>query len=254
MSDELLDLNEIEPLTVEIPAEPPKLRADGRMVAGLRIPRGCSDRIFRNIVSAAYTAWIAAKGGLPTVDTMHYYYPEVTKRKISEVMITDEFVEAVEARGIPWRSKGNAGITASQQYAISILTDPSLKSKDLRTKLRMAGVTYPQYRAWLKQPIFARHLNELTEGMLSDHVGDLHTVLMNRALNGDLNAIKYVHELSGRHDPNQKAIVDAAKIVELIIEVVTRNVTDPQLLMKIQAEFQMVLSGKAGTIQGEISA
>lgn len=223
-----------------------------RHYVGLRIPKGHSERVFRNVISAAYTAWVGNRGSLPSVDDVHRYYPEVAKRKISAILATDEFAEAIRNRGIPWNN-GNyrAGLTATQQFAISIITNPTDK-RSLKNKLASAGVTYPQYRAWLKDPLFSRYLNSLTEGMLVDHVGDLHTALMNRALNGDLAAIKYVYELNGRFDPASRQMADVSVLVEKIIEIVMRNVSDPVVLSKIAGEMRGVISGP--TIKGEIGA
>lgn len=224
-----------------------------RHYVGLRIPKGTSERVFRNVIGAAYTAWVGSQGTkLPSVEDMHRYYPETTKRKIASVVATEEFVEAIRDRGIPWVSGDfRSGLSPTQQFAISIITNPTDK-RGLKAKLATAGVTYAQYRAWLKDPLFSKYMNQITEGMLVDHVGDLHTALMNKALAGDLNAIKYVYELNGRFDPASRQMADVAILVEKIIEIVVRNVTDPATLTRIQVEMQGVLRGN--TIKGEISA
>lgn len=224
-----------------------------RHYVGLKIPKGTSERVFRNVISAAYTAWVGSQGTkLPSVEDMHKYYPEVTKRKIATVIATDEFIEAIRDRGLPW-TKGDfrSGLSPVQQFAISIITNPTDK-RGLKAKLATAGVTYTQYRAWLKDPLFSRYMNGITEGMLTEHVGDLHTALMNKALAGDLNAIKYVYELNGRFDPASRQMADVAVLVERIIEIVVRNVTDPVVLGRIQTEMSNVI--RSNTIKGEIGA
>lgn len=259
MSDPDTDLFSFDFETITVPSKEVALVKDkipspvgNRHYVGLRIPKGHSERIFRNVIGAAYTAWVGNRGVLPSVDDIHRYYPEVAKRKISAILATEEFAEAIRNRGLPWDA-GNyrAGLTAAQQFAISIITNPTDK-RNLKAKLASAGVTYAQYRAWLKDPLFNRYLNTVTEGMLSEHTGDLHTALMNRALNGDLNAIKYVYELNGRFDPASRQMADVTVLVERIIEIVMRNVSDPVVLAKIAGEMRGVIS--SGTIKGEISA
>lgn len=224
-----------------------------RHYVGLKIPKGTSERVFRNVIGAAYTAWVGSQGTkLPSVEDMHRYYPETTKRKIATVVATEEFVEAIRDRGIPWVSGDfRTGLSPTQQFAISIITNPTDK-RGLKAKLASAGVTYAQYRAWLKDPLFSRYMNQITEGMLVDHTGDLHTALMNKALSGDLNAIKYVNELNGRFDPASRQMADISVLIERIIEIVVRNVTDPVVLTKITAEMQGMI--RSNTIKGEISA
>jgi hypothetical protein len=239
--------------TPKVPKEQLPTPVGARHYVGLRIPKGHSERIFRNVISAAYTAWVGNRGTmLPSVDDIHRYYPECAKRKISAIIATEEFGEAIRNRGLPWNSGDyRAGLTSTQQFAISIITNPTDK-RGLKAKLASAGVTYSQYRAWLKDPVFNRYMNTITEGMLSDHTGDLHTALMNRALNGDLNAIKYVYELNGRFDPASRQMQDVSVLVERIIEIVIKNIHDPVVLNKITGEMRGVIAGN--TIKGEISA
>jgi hypothetical protein len=230
---------------------------NGKWVAEFKAPAGVSDRLFREVVSATYTAYIGCRG-IPSIDDIHRYVTKaISKAKISEITLTEEFAKAITSRGIPWNTNEFTGISAAQQYAIAILTNPANQHKKLSTKLQAAGVTYAQYRAWLKQPTFSKYLNDLTEGMLNDHIPDLHTKLMEKALDGDLKAIQYVYELNGRHDPNKQQIQDLNRVVEMLIEVVSRNVTDPTTLTRIANEMQLVMQGKnlppTTTIKGEIA-
>ena len=238
MTELLLDLDEGLP---ELPKPLEKKQA-----AGLVVPAGIGERTFRHVVGAAYTAYIAGKG-IPTVDEIYSFSDKkVTKAKIAEITITDEFAEAMQARGVSWRPDDYSGISAAQAYAIQILTNPVHEKKTLQAKLKLAGVTYTQYRAWLKQPTFNRYLNNLVEGMLTDHQGDIHTVVMNKALNGDLNAIKYIDELTGRYDPNHRQVEDMRFIVDKLVEIVTSEVKDPETLTRIANKLSITMSGLSG--------
>lgn len=224
----------------------------GKQPVKFTLPSGVGDKTFRHIVGAANTAYVAVRG-IPTIDQIYEYSDKrVTKAKISSVVLTDEFKDAMEQRGISWRPDDYSGISTEQMYCIQILTDPTHKARTLQAKLKLAGIPYAKYRNWLKQPTFARYLNNLTEGMLSDHVGDLHTTLMNKALNGDLNAIKYVHELSGRHDPNQQQIKDLRVIVDNLIEIISQEVKDQETLIRIANKMNLVMATTT-SIQGELS-
>lgn len=227
-------------------------RDNGKQPVKFEVPKGVSENTFRHICSAAYTAYIGCRG-LPSVDDIYSYSDKrVTKAKIAAVILTDEFYADMKQRGVPWRPDEYNGLSATQQYAIQILTNPVHERKTLQSKLRLAGVTYGQYRAWLKQPTFSKYLNQLTEGMLTDHVGDLHTKLMQKALDGDLNAIKYVHELSGRHDPNRQQVEDLGRVVNMLIEIITEEVKDQQTLTRIANKMQIAMA-KANVVKGELA-
>lgn len=242
---ELLPLDDVD-YNLPVPAVP------GKQTVQFSIPSGVGDKTFRHVVGAANTAYVACRG-IPSIDQIYDYSDKrVTKAKISSIVLTDEFKSAMEQRGISWRPDDYSGISTEQMYCIQILTDPTHKAKTLQAKLKLAGIPYVKYRNWLKQPTFERYLNNLTEGLLSDHVGDLHTVLMQKALNGDLNAIKYVHELSGRHDPNQQQVKDLRVIVDNLIEIIAQEVKDQETLIRIANKMNLVMSTTT-SIQGELT-
>lgn len=240
----LLDIDD------ELPAGPIER---GPQPVKFSIPAGVGEKTFRHIVGAAHTAYVGVRG-IPSIDQIYDYSDKkVTKAKISAVVLTDEFKDAMEQRGIPWRPDDYSGISTEQAYAIQILTNPVHEKKSLQAKLRLAGISYSKYRVWLKQPTFERYLNNLTEGMLKEHAGDLHTVLMQKALSGDLHAIKYVHELSGRHDPNRQQVEDLARIVDKLIEIITQEVTDQETLVRIANKMNLIMASVSPTIKGEIT-
>jgi len=212
-------------------------------------PSGITETQWRTIVGAAYTAYTMDRV-VPDQERIRALTGKrYTKKLISQAIDTENFKNAMLTRGVPW--KNGDGLSAQQMYTLQILTNPTDR-RELRAKLKSAGVTYPQYRAWLNQPHFSRYLSTVTENMLKDHIPDFNTVLTNRALAGDVNALKFAYELSGRHDPNHKDVLDLQVIVNALLEVITRNITDPEQLMKIQAELQLTLVAK-NVIKGEIA-
>src|SRR5690349_16189481 len=113
------------------------------------IPKGVGPKAFRFVVGAAYTAYIAVKG-IPSVDQIYQYSDKtVSKAKISQICLTEEFQDAMRQRGVSWRADDYTGLDPVQQYAVMILTNPVHERKSLKAKLNLAGVSYTQYRAWL---------------------------------------------------------------------------------------------------------
>lgn len=230
----------------EVTRPVPVLRHEIRFDA----PEGVTEHQFRTVVGAAYTAY-TMDGVVPDQERIRTLVGKknYTKRLISRIIDTENFKNAMLTRGVPW--KNSDGLSAQQMYTLQILTNPTDR-RELRAKLKSAGVTYPQYRAWLNQPHFSRYLSTVTENMLQQHIPDFNTVLTNRALAGDVNALKFAYELSGRHDPNRKEVLDLQVIVNALLEVITRNITDPAQLMRIQSELQLTLVAK-NVIKGEIT-
>lgn len=202
---------------------------------------------FTLIVSGVYHKYTETKR-LPTIIELQRL-TGVGAALIKRTLESDEFRLAVSARGIPWDNR--EGLSATQMLVAQIITNPTDR-RELRLKLKQAGVTYPQYRAWMNQPAFSQYMHRITEGMLTDHIPDFNTVLTKKGLAGDLNAIKYINELSGRHDPNRQQVLDLQAVVTSLLDIIQRNVKDPETMKAIAAEFQLTMATKQQTIQGEL--
>ena len=131
---------------------------------------------------------------------------------------------------------------AAARDAFGIITNPTNK-KDMGAKLKQAGITYAQYRAWLKQPHFADYITKISEHMLNEHVADVHTKVVEKAAGGDIQAMRLYYELTGRHDPQKQQMVDLNGVIGLLLEVITRYVTDTTALSKITQDIDLILSG-----------
>lgn len=204
----------------------------------MEFPKGTSPAVFRGVVAGASAAY-QLKKGVPTVEEISKYCAHSPKT-IGRVLATPEFKQLMKLRGYPFEEV--AKLSPEQYFAVQIMTDPSNK-KPLAAKLRQAGITMAQYRGWMKQPLFREYITKISEDMLGEHVADVHTMVLNKAVSGDLTAAKLVYELNGRHDPNKQQVVDLQNIIGLLLEIITRYVTDPKVLVNINKDIDLVLSG-----------
>ncbi len=202
---------------------------------------------FRNVVAAAYTAYIAYRR-VPSVEDIAEF-SEHRASTISRIIATDEFKIAIEARGVRWQTM-LGGISAEQHYAISILFNPTDR-RPLAAKLKSAGVTYAKYKAWLKEPTFNNFVQQNAEQMLTDHQADIHTAFLNKAMTGDLPAVKFYYELTGRHSPQANQVIDLQRVVGLLLESVSKHVTDPETLLKITVDFAGAMP-RGTTVPGSV--
>lgn len=168
-----------------------------------------------------------------------------TEKTTAGVLTTHEFVHRMAKRGIVWSAKDRitAQLMPEQVALIAVLTDPTLKM-DLKARLARAGVTYSVYRNWLKNPAFAKVIRGTAELALDDHLPDFHTKVIERGLSGDLNAIKFAYELTGRHDPAKQQMVDFNRLVMLLLEVISKYITDPVVLRSINSDVDSIMRGE----------
>lgn len=212
----------------------------------------CTEAYFRRVVSATFTAYIAMrKASLPDVKTIQMYMSAGNKAKpnlskIASVLVTDEFKEAMSQRGIEWTGK-QAGITPEQSYALSIVLDPSSR-RTFEARLKSAGITYTKWNAWCRQPLFAQAVSAITEGALQDNVGVVHTALVNKAISGDVRAMEFFYQISGRFDPAKEQTMNMNALLLSIIEVLTRRLgTQPELLEVIGNDLEGILASQTSS-------
>lgn len=204
----------------------------------LELPKGVSGTVYRSVVAGASAAY-SMNRRIPTIDEISRHC-ENQPKTISRVIATPEFKHLMKLRGFPMDT--GATLTPEQYFAVQVITDPTNK-KPLAVKLKQAGVTYAQYRAWLKQNHFRDYINKISEDMLGEHIADVHTMVVNKATGGDITAAKLFYELNGRHDPARQQMQDFQGIIGLLLEVITRYVTDPEALSGITRDVELIISG-----------
>jgi len=233
----------------------------GREMAVISLPEGVGRDEFKDVVAAAYMAYVGgvsgeeatkASGAAPTLKHVMLYlgdrYPEA---RVATIMGTKAYREACEARGIAMSKR--PGLTQRQDLALSIILDPSA-GKGLSQRLRRAGVKPAEYEAWKKNPVFAAHLDAIGNSVLKNAETDMMVTLKGLAVDGDLGALKFAFEVTGRHDPNQQQVMNAQDLMVQFISIIQRHVKDPDTLQAIASDFTMLASasGAAPTKQGPI--
>lgn len=228
------------------------LPASQRVNVYVNPPEGVARHTFRNVVSAAHMAFQLhnqdwknrEKNGtktLPDVQEIARYCSH-TPKTVSKVVATNEFAMAMRSKGITWTARD--GLTPEQVYCIGIMTNPSDK-RDMNGKLKAAGVTYQVYRGWLKQPTFRRAVHKIGEEMLDDHIADVNTALLNKAVGGDVRAIELYNQITGRFDPSKQQTQDLGNLVNILLETIFRYVTDVNVLKRITDDFDKAMDGRA---------
>lgn len=215
-------------------------------------PPGTGLRTFERVCAAAELAYQKGGKALPSVKEIAET-AGLNAATTSKIVNTTHFKHEMSLRGIKWSATGRftQGLTPEQVYLLGIITDPTNK-KPLAEKLRVAGVSYSTYRNWVKQPAFSQALLKFGEDLFGENMSTIHTKLTERASAGDMAAIKLFYEVSGRHDPARQQTVDIMRIIGLILESVTRRISDPVVLAGIQEDLDIIASGGAPVDDGSM--
>ncbi len=194
---------------------------------------GMAPEKFRKILETYDYLWHVNKA-IPDVDAIVAMVPY---RRATVVIAMEKpiFGKLLKERGVPVRLTN--GLTTQQALVVKLMIDPTYR-RGPREKLKSLGIAYTTYRAWLRQPVFYNFLNGLAEDGLREHNGDALVALTNKAIAGDIQAIKLYFEVSGRHDPAKQQQLNVSQVLTTIFEVMTTHITDSELLAKIGQDFQ----------------
>lgn len=196
------------------------------------LPEGILAFDFRKIVAAAYQTWLSV-GALRVNQIVET--SGLSESLVKRILETEEFKTAIAARGVV---SGNV-LTPEQDLVIQVLSDPSIKG-GLKTRLTAAGINFAKYRAWMKQPAFRARLENLQQGVLKELEGDMLVSLGEAAVNGDLNALKYSFEVTGKYNPAQQAAIDVRAVISQVLEIIQDEIKDPAVLARIGTRMQGV--------------
>lgn len=209
----------------------------GKQLVPLVMPDGISTQEFKMVVGICFTYYMANDGKLP--DLEHVIRASTLGQvKTKAIYEHPQFRRALRIRGI--NPNPISPISPEQDIAMAIMATPDGRPFD--KKLKAAGVAPSRWRAWLKQKAFREAWNAIGGTVLTEHENDLMVALVGQGLNGDVGAIKYAFEVSGKHNPAKKDAVDAQMMIARIIEILQEEVKDTETLQRIAARMALVAS------------
>lgn len=156
---------------------------------------------------------------------------------------TDEVSKALQSRGLPVGSELPDGLLTPKQIALVNMLVNTHDKASIRQKLKDVGVSSQQYSAWLRQQAFKEYLVKRSGQVLGNAMPTADLKLVELVEGGDLNAIKFINELTGRYNPKIQVDFNVNSVLVQIIEVLSRHI-EPALLKIIADEIEMVTTGQ----------
>jgi len=221
-----------------------------RKIRATKLPDGVTQEQMDFMVAAVELEFLKSKRPMQWDAALHFVgIAGLRKPTLRTIFKSEEFKARLELRGLwwpeRWREESNEyfiALSAQQLQALQVLTDPT-QSGSLTSKLSRVGINYAVYRNWLKMPGFSAALRSISEDMIQDNIGIVHTAVTQKAAAGDMGAAKLFYEVTGRHDPMRQQSLDLTKVIGLLLEVITRHVTDVGVLSAITSDFDRAIAG-----------
>jgi len=153
---------------------------------------------------------------------------------------------------LSWRHRA---LKPEQLIAVNTLLD-LVDTRSQKKKLQDLGISTREYNRWLQDPEFLNYLHERAEGLIKDGQHEAHMALMDKVRAGDMKAISYYNELTGRHiqaanKQNAQDSINFRQVLVSILEIINDEVDDPQVAMRISERLQSVAS--SNKLAGELT-
>lgn len=212
--------------------------------------RTASKERFVQVIEAAVEHFKDTHGQIyPTPERLAEYLPRNFPKTLLERLFQDDtFYSALRMRGI---QPPDEPLTERQLMCIAVLSDFT-STKSIKGKLTDLGIKWWEYQAWLAQPRFAKKHRDASEALFEKAQAAVNSQLVAGAVSGKLDYIREFNVLSGRNDPARKQMMDVRDILNGVVDILTRNISDqPELLMKISGELS-ALAGGSGAYGKEL--
>ena len=212
---------------VEVEGDELVIRTDGR-VERSPVPEGQDPAMFRHIVAGIDLVY-RRTGSVPSIDQLLEEWGGFSEKAVKAAYATPELAKALEIRGISLSPK--SGLSQEQLYALAILQDFTDR-RSTKAKLEQVGISLSKYRAWMRDPSFARAMSEQAEQNLGDATQMALNKLVANAESGDQRAIEKILEITGRYNPQQQEIQNARTVVLTMMEVIQEESGDDKVKLR----------------------
>lgn len=200
---------------------------------------------FKRAINAAQLAHVA--GEPVTYNSIVARDNQLADPKLYELLETPLFRSALEERGIAESDLDY--LTERQIGALAVLSDHTVRKPE-RVKLRSIGVSWEMFQNWLLIPAFRREYRAMQSRILQIATERGDSVLAQLIDDGNMRAIEYANAMTGRYDPASRDATNALSILQLVMSLVQKHVTDEVALMRLSEDFER-LAAQGGLRQLE---
>lgn len=169
----------------------------------------------------------------------------IKRERIQESFRADKFRESLAARGIDLTPEISGKVLDPRQIMLANLLLNLHDRRSIREKLKIVEVSSQQYNAWMRQPQFTEFLRKRGEALFKNSDHEAYKSLVTAVGRGDINALKLFFEMRGIYQPRLQIDVNIEAIMLRVVEVVSKYVTDPELLITIASELEDAMPQKS---------
>lgn len=196
-------------------------------------PKAFTDKE-RQIIGYIESEWFL-KGSLPTPETLSNKF-QMTPKAVTSFLERQEVRASFNARGIPVIE--GRDLTPDQIGMINLMLNLH-DTRSERKKLADSGISARTWEGWKRDPRVRDYMRQRSEDILNGAIPDAHLALVERVKTGDMGALKFYYEMTGRYT-GQNAGMDPKVLLTKVFDIIAKHVTNPLILQAIASDFQLL--------------
>lgn len=194
--------------------------------------------LFEKVLAAAIAA--DRRGFFVEQQTVMDQDQTLTEDDVQIVWQTSKFQRSLEDRGI--KTTKNPNLTLRQETFLQAYLNPlNLKPPQVLAKQMKIGL--PELDGWMREKNFADAMSAKSEENLRKFIPMADQALGQLVQQGDMRAITFVNQLTGRFDPNRSQSVDVVALLLAVQDIVLKHVRDPITKRNIARELMAMAQG-----------
>ncbi len=207
----------------------------------LESPRKTKEQaLFEKVLAAAISA--DRQGLFLEVQTVLDQDESLTKEDIELVWSSSKFQRSLSDRGIS--TTKNPNLTLRQEMFLQAYLNP-LNLLTPQVLAKRMKITLVELDGWMRQKEFAKAMSAKSADNLKSFLPIADQALGQLVQQGDMKAITFLNQLTGRFDPNARQNVDIPAILMQVQDIILRHVTSPEVKRNIARELIALASGQS---------
>jgi hypothetical protein len=196
--------------------------------------------LYEKILAAAIAA--DRQGLFLEVQTILDQDAELTKEQVELVWKSSKLQKSLADRGI--KTTQNPNLTLRQETFLQAYLNP-LNLLTPQVLAKRMKINLNELDGWMRQKEFAAAFAAKSEDNLSKYIPIADQALGQLVQSGDMKAITFLNQLTGRFDPNARQNLDVPGLLMQVQDIILRHVRDPEIKRNIARELIALANGQS---------
>jgi hypothetical protein len=201
-----------------------------------RFPR--EQQLFEQVLAAAIAA--DRRGFFVEPQTVLDQDQDLEMEQVQLVWQTGKFQRSLEDRGI--KTTKNPNLTLRQETFLQAYLNP-LNLKPPQVLAKQMKISLPELDGWMREKNFAEAMSAKSEENLRKYLPIADQALGQLVQQGDMKAIQFLNQMTGRFDPNARQNLDVVALLLAVQDIVLKHVRDPITKRNIGRELMAIAQG-----------